>query len=125
MRYLPGLLLAMFAWPAFAQAPDIRVPAGLQGGDVDRAMPALAREAMAAYRDEDRARYLGTLFRLQLAAGQYGQTVDSIEAIRALRNDPASQPPLYLQYELHARAKDAEAKRGIPRCKRLSRARSC
>ena len=114
MRRLPGLLLAMLVVPAFAQAPDISVPNGMRGDGIDRAMPALAREAMAAYRDEDRARYLGTLFRLQLAAGQYGQAVDSIEAIRALRNDPPSQPPLYLQYEFYARAKEAGAKRGIP-----------
>ena len=54
MRRLSGLLLALLAWPAFAQ--DVRVPDGLQGEAVDRAMPALAREAIAAYRDQDRAR---------------------------------------------------------------------
>jgi uncharacterized protein len=114
MRYLPGLLLALLALPAFAQAQDIRVPDGLHGAGIDRAMPALAREAIAAYRDEDRARHLGTLFRLQLVAGQYAQAADSIDAIRALRNDPPSQPPLYLQYEVHARAKAVQAGRGMP-----------
>ena len=113
MRRLWGLLLALLAWPAFAQAQEVRVPAGLHGASLDRAMPALAREAMAAYCDEDQARYLGTLFRLQQVAGQDAQAIDTIEAIRALRNDPPAQPPLYLQYEVHARAKDAQAKRGI------------
>ncbi len=114
MKLLPGLLLALLAWPAFAQAPDIRVPAGLQGDGIDRAMPVLARDAIDAYRDEDRARYLGTLFRLQLVAGQYAQAVQSIDAMRALRHDPPSQPPLYLQYEVYARAKALQAKRGVP-----------
>lgn len=118
MRRLPGVMLvlvlwALAAWPASAQVSDIRVPAGLHGEDAGRAMQALAREAMAVYRDEDRARYLGTLFRLQMAAGQDAQARDSIEALRALRNDPPTQPPLYLQYEIHARVKALQASRGL------------
>lgn len=113
MRRLPGLLLALFAWPAFAQAPDIRVPDGLSGAGIDNAMPVLAREAMAAYREDDRQRYLGNLFRLQSVAGQHAQALASIEAIRALRSDTPTQPPLYLQYEVYARAKE-QAKRGAP-----------
>ena len=55
MRRLPGVLLALAlwalaAWPALAQAPEVRVPAGLHGAGVERAMPVLARETLAAYR---------------------------------------------------------------------------
>lgn len=114
MRHLLGLLLALFAGAAFAQPRDIPVPAGLQGDGVDRAMPAFARDVIAAYRDDDRARYLDALFRLQLAAGQNAQALQSIEAIRVLRNDPPTQPPLFLQYEIHARAKILQAARGLP-----------
>lgn len=113
MKRLSGLLLALFAWPAFAQAPDVRVPEGLNGEGIDRAMPVLAREAMAAYREDDRQRYLGNLFRLQMVAGQYAQAIESVDTIRALRNDAPGQPPLYLQYEVYARAKE-QARRGIP-----------
>lgn len=113
MKRLPGLLLALFAWPAFAQAPDIHVPDGLNGGGIEGAMPALAREAMAAYREDDRQRYLGNLFRLQLVAGQYARAAESINAIRALRDDAPGQPPLYLQYEVYALAKE-RAQRGAP-----------
>ena len=113
MKWLPGLLLALLAWPAFAQAPDIRVPAGLQGDGIDRAMPELAREVIAVYRDEDRARYLDTLFRLQLAAGQHAQALQSIDAIRGLRSDPPTQPPVFLQYEIHARAKLLQATHNV------------
>ena len=114
MRRLLGLLLVMLAWPAFAQAQDVRVPAGLHGDGVDRVMPAFARDVIAVYRDDDRARHLDTLFRLQLAAGQHAQALESIEAIRALRKDPPTQPPLFLQYEIHARAKLLQATQGLP-----------
>lgn len=114
MKALLAVLLALFALPAFAQAPTVRLPDGVHGDTIDREMPGLARDAMAIYRDEDRQRYLATLFRLQLAAGQYDQAVESIDVLRALRNDAPSQPPLYLQYEIHARARAVQAKRGVP-----------
>ena len=84
----------MFAGVAFAQPAELRVPEGLQGDGVDRAMPAFARDVIAVYRDDDPARYLDTLFRLQLAAGQEAQALRSIDALRALRNDPPAQAPV-------------------------------
>ncbi|MBN8261818.1 MAG: CocE/NonD family hydrolase [Xanthomonadales bacterium] len=112
MRRLLAVLLTLLAWPAFAQ--ELRVPAGMGGDGTDRAMSVLARDALAAYRDEDRARYLATRFRLEAVAGRHAQAVATIEALRALRGDPPTQPPLYLQYEVYARARDTQAKRGIP-----------
>jgi hypothetical protein len=113
MRFLLGFLLAMLSLSSFAQAPEVRVPAGLQGNDVDAAMIVLARDVEKTYRDDDRARHLTTLFRLQLVTGQYLQAIDSIESLRALRNDDASQPPLYLQYEVYARAKALQTRERI------------
>lgn len=114
MRLRLGWLLVLFAATAFVQAQEIRVPAGLRGEGVDRAMPGLARDVIAVYRDEDRARYLDTLFRLQLATGQHAQALQSIEAIRTLRSDPPTQPPVFLQYEIHARAKLLQATHNVP-----------
>ena len=114
MKRIGILLLVLLSWQTLAQATEIRMLEGLQGDAGVRTMQALARETMAAYRDDDRARYLGTLFRLQLVAGQYGQAIESIEAVRALRGDSQSQPPLYLQYEIHARAKLLQVARGLP-----------
>jgi uncharacterized protein len=113
MRFLLGFLLATLSLSSFAQAPEVRVPAGLHGNDVDAAMVVLARDIEKAYRDGDRARNLTTLFRLHLVSGQYPQAIDSIERLRALRNDDASQPPLYLQYEVYARAKALQARERI------------
>ena len=64
-------LLMLFALPAFAQATTVRLPAGMHGDILGQAMPALAHEALATWRDDDPQRDLGTRFRLQLAAGQY------------------------------------------------------
>lgn len=111
MRLILGFLLATLSLTSFAQAPEVRVPAGLHAGDVDAAMVVLARDVAKTYRDDDRARYLATLFRLQLVTGQYAQAIDSIGTLRTLRHDPAS-PTLYLQYEIHARAKALQARDG-------------
>ena len=114
MRRLPGVLLtlvlwALVAWPALAR--DIRVPAGLHGDG--RAMPALAREALAAYRGEHPGDAdPGVLFRLQLAAGQYREALASIDAVRA--RGGAGSGWLYLQYEVHARAKLLQAQQRVP-----------
>lgn len=118
MRIVLALLLSAMLLPFAASARtgdrEIDVPPGLRESDPDRAMAALARAALAAYRDDDRQRDLGTRFRLQLVARQYPQAVDSILALRALRNDAPSQPPMFLQYEIHARAKALQAARGLP-----------
>lgn len=111
---LLGLLLLLATGTAFAQAATVPVPAHLLDGDMEAAMPGFARQVMARYRDEDRARYLGTLFRLQAAAGQYPQAITSIHALRELRGDAAGQPPLFLQYEIHIRASQRQASSHVP-----------
>lgn len=113
MRSLFGVLLAMLVAPAFAQTPEIRVPADLRGAAVERAMPMLARETLVAYRaahpgDADP----GVLFRLQLAAGQFREALANIDAVR-VRTGPGSSW-LFLQYELHARAKLLQTRRHLP-----------
>ncbi len=113
MKRLLGLILTILCLPSFAQVPEVPVPAGLQGGDIDQAMPGLARDVLRLHQDEDRARYLGTRFRLQMVAGQYAQAIESIDALRLLRNDPPSQPPVFLQYEIHARANVLQAQQGM------------
>ena len=113
MRLLLGLLLTACAFPSFAQTKDIVIPAGLHDGQVDAAMTTVARETLAVYRDGDPQRDLATRFRLQLAAGRYTQAIDSIDALRRLRKDPPSQPPVFLQYEIHARAKTLQTQRGM------------
>ncbi|WP_269791395.1 CocE/NonD family hydrolase [Stenotrophomonas sp. Iso1] len=92
-----------------ARATDIPLHAPLQANNVDRVVPTLARQVMADFHDEDKQRHFGTLFRLQMATGDYAQAVQSIHALRALRADDATQPPVFFQYETYALAKIREA----------------
>jgi putative CocE/NonD family hydrolase len=108
------LLLLLATGTALAQPAGVPVPAHLLDGGMDVAMPGFARQVMARYHDQDRARYLGTLFRLQSAAGQYPQAIASIHELRTLRDDATGQPPLFLQYEIHAHAKQRQAGRRVP-----------
>ena len=108
MRSLLTLLLMLFAASAYAANDDIVLPAGWEQR-LDTTVPALARQALARYDAPDAQQRLGTVFRLQLAAGRYADAITSIQALRRLRNDPPNQPPLFLQYEIHARARQAQA----------------
>jgi uncharacterized protein len=108
------VLMCLLPWRAYAQTPDVRVPAGLRSDRLDQLMPAFARETMASYRKAGGKRDLGTLFRLQLVAGEYEQAIETIEAIRMQRRDPPGQPPLFLQYEVFAKAKSAQVEQRQP-----------
>jgi putative CocE/NonD family hydrolase len=86
-------------------------PAALSG-----ALPKLAREAMAVYRDDDRARYLDQLFRLQIAGGQYAEAAATIEALHALTRAGGSPQEAAndVQYEIWAKAQARHAAAGTP-----------
>lgn len=76
---------------------------------LSRAIPGLAREVIAVYREEDRQKYLDNLFRLQIVAGQYADANKTLTALRALRAGNAS-PQAHaanVQYEVFARAKQS------------------
>lgn len=110
---LLGLLLLLATGATFAGPATVPMPAHLLDDGIDTAMPGFALQVMAHYRDEDRKRYLGTLFRLQSAAGQYPQAIASIHELRQLGDEAAGQPPLFLQYEIHALARQRQASRHV------------
>ena len=71
MRLLCIALLCLIPAP-FASAQELPFPAAVEDpATLSKAMPDLARAAIAAYRDDDRRKYLDTLFRLQMVAGHY------------------------------------------------------
>ena len=109
-----ALLLGTLSLPDPAHASDVSTPSRLPAEAIDSSMPTIARKALAAWHDDDRQRDLGTRLRLQLAAGQYAQAIDSILALRALRDDPPAQPPALLPYEIHARARLLQAEAKLP-----------
>ena len=71
-------------------------------------MPGLARLTLTRLPQGDEQQLLDTRFRLQIVAGLYPQAIESIRKLRALRSDPPQQPPLYLQYEIYASAKQLQ-----------------
>ena len=113
MKAILLFALVLLPLPCLAGTPDLPVPAGLHADSAGQAMPALARDALAVWHDDDHQRDLGTRFRLQLAAGQYAQAIESIEALRVLRDDPPTQPPALLPYEIHARTSLLQANEGL------------
>lgn len=116
LRSIVWLCLWFAAAPAFAAAPyDFPAAAIDDRAALDAAMPALAQRVLADYRDDDRARYLNSRFRLQLVAGQYAQAEATLAEIRTA--SPATGPvpvrPNFAQYELYARAKALQASEGL------------
>ncbi len=113
-RLIAFALAILCALPSFAQENTFAAPSSAAiGPSLDQYVRTLAQSVIPVYRDDDRARYLGSLFRLQSAAGQYQASRESIDALRKLRGDDTSQPPLFLQYEIYARAKEAQASRAL------------
>ncbi|UHQ24875.1 CocE/NonD family hydrolase [Lysobacter sp. 5GHs7-4] len=107
--------LYLAALPAWAASPYAFPTAAIEDrATLDAAMPALARQLLADYRDDDRARYLNNRFRLQLVAGDYAEAERSLIEIRNAPPGPGPVPvrPNLIQYEIYAAAKAAQARAG-------------
>src|SRR5687768_13280043 len=87
MRALCFALLSLVS-ASFASAQELRFPA--IGSDTAQAMSALAEQAIASYKQNDRDRYLDNLFRIQMVAGRNRDATASIKSLRALRRNKVS-----------------------------------
>ena len=110
---LLGLILGFRAAAQQFELPEAAVadPAALS-----KAMPTLAKQVLAVYKDEDREKYLNNLFPLQVVAGQYSEAVQTLLTLRELRRpiDPARSAWIYIQYEVYSRAMAAERGGNLP-----------
>lgn len=96
MRFFSAAVLSLSFWMATATAQEL-VPASTRDADaVIDSLPGLARQAIPLYREENRARYLNTLFRLQSVAGDHRAANDTLQALVELRSasDPGNVAPL-------------------------------
>jgi uncharacterized protein len=75
---------------SLASAQDLRFNSSIPGNDTAQAMAALASQAIAVYRDDNRDRYLDNLFRLQMVAGRYADATNTLSSLRALRKNRVS-----------------------------------
>jgi putative CocE/NonD family hydrolase len=105
------ILLLVLAVSASAQKIDFHKAAATDPAELARTMPALARQAIANYKDNDRRSYLGSLFKLQMIAGDYASAKATINALReSLKpTDPVYAHVANLQYEIYSDAKRLEA----------------
>jgi len=112
IRSLLVAVLFLCAVP-WASAQQLRFASTTNDATLARTMPVLARQTIAVYQEDDRDRFLGNLFRLQLVAGQYSEAVATIRSLRQLRatNGP-SAAALFVQYETYAEAKARQRARG-------------
>jgi uncharacterized protein len=102
------------AAPAFAQQIPFPLATSTRAATdpaaLEQAMPALAKEAIAVYRDENRARFFGTLLRLQIVSGDYGGALASVASFREARLpiDPQAATALLIE-SIVAQAKREQA----------------
>lgn len=89
-RRIALLLLVLGCMQARAQVFPFPEIATKDDTKLARAMPELAERILAVYREDNREIYLGNLFRLQLAAGKYAESVTSMAQWRALTSEPAT-----------------------------------
>jgi len=64
---------------AAAQPFDFPEAAVGDAAALTKAMPALAEQVIATYKEDDRGKYLDNLFRLQMVAGHYSAAADRAE----------------------------------------------
>lgn len=83
-RILIGSLSLVVAPCAVSQQFNFPGPNSEDPEVLSKAMPTLAKEVIGAYRDDDRARYLDTLFRLQMVADEYPEAIKTLTLLRAL-----------------------------------------
>src|SRR5262245_2943524 len=78
-----------------------------------KAIPGLAKQAIAIYQESDRDRYLSMLFRLQEVTGQYADAMETLRSLSELRRaaDPSSALPL-LPFEILTRARTKQTTGG-------------
>jgi putative CocE/NonD family hydrolase len=110
--------LCLVAPPCAAQSFDFPGAAAKDPAVLAAAMPKLAGEVLAVYRDADRRTDLDNRFRLQIVAGRYAEASATLAALRALPAPPA--PPdgspqagaTDVLYEIFARAKARQGEEG-------------
>jgi putative CocE/NonD family hydrolase len=101
------ITLALFAATA-AHAKNYDLPADALADDaaIDRAVPALARELLTSYADDNRETDLDQRFRLQLVTGDYAAAAASLAKLHALtaRRAPPQSAATNVQYAIYAQA---------------------
>lgn len=107
------LLVLCFSIPGTASAQELSFPHEdlNDGAAIDAAMPTLAKQVIASYRDENREKYLENLCAFQIVAGEYADSIATLKSLRDLQkaNGTAYVEALYVPYESYSEAKLRQA----------------
>lgn len=113
MKKAHWLIFLCLSATSYASAQQLPFPAAAAADEVElsKAMPGLAKEVIANYKDDDRERYLNNLFRLQMIAEQYADANATIRSLREIlkANDPVYGNVTFIQYEIFSNAKLIQA----------------
>jgi uncharacterized protein len=76
--------------------------------DTGRAIASLAEQALVAYKDDNRDRYLDNRFRMEMVASRYGDAAATLRTLRTMRGNRVSPSAAAsdLLFEILANAKD-------------------
>lgn len=109
------LLCLIVTAHASAQKLDFNRTASADEVELSKALPVLAKQVIAIYKDEDRKNYLNNLFRLHMIAGNYATAIDTIKSLRDIlrAGNPVSANAVYTQYEIFSNAKLRQAAENI------------
>lgn len=110
--YLSVIKLIALVWvglglvtQAQAQQIEFNRDAATDPTALSKEMPRLAKSAVALYRESDREKYLDSLFRLQLVAGDYSGASASLASLRELQGPIQSQSAVSnVRWEIYAKA---------------------
>lgn len=99
------LLCIILSSVASAQRLDFPIAATSNSAELSKAMPILAKNVMANYKEDDRKKFLSNLFRLQIVAGEYTNANATIKAYRQENEASNYSEVAYIQYKIFALAK--------------------
>ena len=110
------VLSCLFA-VSFVSAGDLAFPGSAveDPAVVEKALPDLAARTIATHAEPDRAKYLDTLFRLQISAGRDADARASLGELHTIREkaDPQHVSTL-IRYEMYVEAKTRMQARHVP-----------
>jgi uncharacterized protein len=112
----PLILVLVLIFRAGAQQVAFPESASQDSATLSKAVARLAGQALAAYKDDDREKYLSNLSALQAVAGEYSEAVQSFAALRDFRRSAHVSNAAWrdLQFEIYVRAKAAASVLNLP-----------
>jgi putative CocE/NonD family hydrolase len=118
LRIAPVTLMFLVAATSCAQSSFVVQKESLTDSLArSKFMAQLATDVMRGYEEPDRAKYLDTLFRLQLVAARFDEATTSIEKLRQIHietDKSAQSGATDFQYEVYSEARKVESTTGLP-----------